>query len=137
MRKLDSLGCIQGHCIFLTDMEIIIKVKNNLKIYDSMAEIKWTNDAASVQNKDDHATKMVELTPKSGKRLNQGWIYFFCKSWYIHIQLVFNKGMHCFYPLGGLQRYNIIFQGAVPCLSIMATFTTSLLVQVTGTTLYI
>ena len=81
MRKLDSLGCIQGNCSFLTDLEIIIRVKNHLKVYDFMAEIKWTNDAASVQNKDDHATNMVELTPKSGKRLNQGWIYFLCWSW--------------------------------------------------------
>ena len=65
MRKLDSLGYIQGRCGFLTDPDKINRVRHHLDIDDSISEVKRIKDAVSSENKDENATKMIELVPKS------------------------------------------------------------------------
>ena len=65
MRKLDSLGYIQGRCVFLTDPDIINKVRHHLDLDDSISEVKFIKDAASSENKDQHATKMIEIVTKA------------------------------------------------------------------------
>ena len=46
MRKLDSLGYIQGRCSFLTDTDRIIRVRHHLELADPISEVKWIKDAA-------------------------------------------------------------------------------------------
>ena len=64
MRKLDSLGYIQGRCGFLTDLDIINRERNNLELSDYITEVKRIKDAASSDKKDEHTTNMIELVPK-------------------------------------------------------------------------
>ena len=65
MWKLDSLGYTQGHCSFMTDTDIINKVRHHIELDYSIDEVKWIKDAASYNNKDEHTTKMIELVPKA------------------------------------------------------------------------
>ena len=71
MRKLDSLGYIQGHCGFLTDTERINIVIHHLEPADFIAEIKCIKDAASAEKKYEHVTKIIDLAPKSEKILTK------------------------------------------------------------------
>ena len=54
IRKLDILGYIQGFFGLLIDPDKMIKVINHLELADSIYEIKWIEDAASAENKDEH-----------------------------------------------------------------------------------
>ena len=61
MQNLDSLGYIQGRCGFLTDPDIINKVRHHIDLDDSISEVKFIKDAASSENKDEYSTKMINL----------------------------------------------------------------------------
>ena len=71
MRNLDSLGYIKGHCGLLTDPEIMNRARHNLELANYIAEIKWIEDDASSDKKDEHETKMIELVPKAEKLLTK------------------------------------------------------------------
>ena len=68
-QKLDSLGFIRGLFGFLTDLGRMTIEENMLRLVYSISEIKWIEDAASVERRDNHATKMKEIAPTAAKIL--------------------------------------------------------------------
>ena len=71
MRKLDSLGYIHWRCGFLTDSEIMNRIKNHIELPDSISETKRIEYDASDEKKDEHETKMIELKPKTSIMLTR------------------------------------------------------------------
>ena len=65
IQKLDSLGYIKGCCSLLIDPKRMNRVRHHLELADPIAEMKRTEDAASAEKKDEHATKRIELVPKA------------------------------------------------------------------------